>query len=346
MIQESDLQKIWLMGIFNKESLITENGSKLDIIFEGILNRGQGPDFRYAKIYLDDRLKIGDIELHLHAESWYEHVHHLNVKYENVILHVCLYRGDDDANIIKTHTHKNEIPVLILQPYLYEGIHQTAQIVKMFFADNRNVLECYGCKWLKQRIQHFTILFKRYRVAQVLSDGIVESIGYPSNKFVINYLTNQHKRKLLVRKGSNLPSIQNRLDSINGSSILNQDALNSFVNKLEDRRLVKMNCVRMERMLLDDLAAIITMGLKKEKFRIILYNVLCPSMIAYFINTRRFEEAGMIKLLYQKCRALLPNRRTRAVLSSNVNFIGVSENPSNLLSYFGLIYLSKNIENI
>jgi len=72
----------------------------LFINFPGTENELGGPDFQYASILLDGMEWAGPVEIHIRSSDWYAHQHHLDVAYENVILHVVweangeVYRKD------------------------------------------------------------------------------------------------------------------------------------------------------------------------------------------------------------------------------------------------------------
>lgn len=76
--------------------LVLEDGAghTWEIIHRGAWSHRLGPDFVDALVLLDGRELIsGAIELHLHQRGWYEHGHHLDAAYNNVVLHAILY-GD------------------------------------------------------------------------------------------------------------------------------------------------------------------------------------------------------------------------------------------------------------
>ncbi len=100
------LQFIWQFQYFNHDGLETENGELVQIIFPGIFNTNQGPDFLEARILINKIMLVGHVELHLKSSQWFTHRHDEDSNYQNVILHVVL---EDDKQINK------HVPVLVLQ---------------------------------------------------------------------------------------------------------------------------------------------------------------------------------------------------------------------------------------
>jgi len=71
--------------------LRTVDGHTVEVVHRGVWTHGFGPDFRDAMLLFDGRrLLTGAVELHLTTFGWTEHGHHLDERYEPVILHVVL----------------------------------------------------------------------------------------------------------------------------------------------------------------------------------------------------------------------------------------------------------------
>ncbi len=69
--------------------VITTTGEPVDIVFHGTWSNGFGPDFANASLHFaDGGLKTGDIELHTRASDWVAHGHHIDPRYNNVVLHI------------------------------------------------------------------------------------------------------------------------------------------------------------------------------------------------------------------------------------------------------------------
>ena len=66
----------------------TTDGRKVEILSVGEHNRDAGPDYSHARVLIDDKEWVGNIEIHVSSSDWIKHRHHLDKAYDNVILHV------------------------------------------------------------------------------------------------------------------------------------------------------------------------------------------------------------------------------------------------------------------
>jgi Protein of unknown function (DUF2851) len=104
---ESALHQLWLQRRLPAALLRTTEGQGVEVISPGDYNHDGGPDFRRATLRLAGKIQQGDIELHLDANDWFGHAHHLDPKYNDVILHVALAKPNPPEKIIK----ENGLPV-------------------------------------------------------------------------------------------------------------------------------------------------------------------------------------------------------------------------------------------
>ncbi|PWT99815.1 MAG: DUF2851 domain-containing protein [Bacteroidetes bacterium] len=104
------LQFIWKMQYFNSSNLETTDRDSLYILYPGIWNSHQGPDFKDARIRLNQTPWAGNIELHLKSSHWNLHKHSEDWNYDNIILHVV---WENDMTIF--NVSGNPIPTLELQ---------------------------------------------------------------------------------------------------------------------------------------------------------------------------------------------------------------------------------------
>lgn len=67
----------------------TTDGLHVNVVFHGHWSHGFGPDFSDAMIVFDDAaLLTGAVEIHTKSSDWYAHGHHLDARYDAVVLHV------------------------------------------------------------------------------------------------------------------------------------------------------------------------------------------------------------------------------------------------------------------
>lgn len=123
---EDFLHYLWKHQNFNAPLGPSSKGQVLKVIHPGYHNHDSGPDFLEAKIYLDDQLWVGQVELHVRASDWYRHQHQLDASYQNVILHV-VYDDDQEVKLASGEV----LPCISLQgsfdEYLYWRFEQLLQ---------------------------------------------------------------------------------------------------------------------------------------------------------------------------------------------------------------------------
>lgn len=60
----------------------------IEVLDPGTINRNAGPDFFNAKVKIGQTVWVGNVEIHRKSSDWYQHGHHEDVHYNNVVLHV------------------------------------------------------------------------------------------------------------------------------------------------------------------------------------------------------------------------------------------------------------------
>lgn len=66
----------------------TTDGRAVEILSVGEHNRDAGPDYSHARVRIDGREWVGNIEIHVNASDWFRHRHHLDPAYDAVVLHI------------------------------------------------------------------------------------------------------------------------------------------------------------------------------------------------------------------------------------------------------------------
>jgi hypothetical protein len=110
-IREAELAARWAAGTWRGATLRTLSGATCRLIFEGRPNGGPGPDFRDAALEAADGARLlGDIELHLRARDWMAHGHHIDKRYNGVVLHVALDTSSSFAPLVDGR----DVPIVCL----------------------------------------------------------------------------------------------------------------------------------------------------------------------------------------------------------------------------------------
>ncbi len=196
-IGEDVVQAIWYDQLYRAKDLRTADGVPLRIVSPGWWNRADGPDFRAAQIEFDGRLRTGDVEIHLAAAGWRQHGHHLDARYDGVILHVVLDAGENDARAVTASGRA--VPVVALRPHLEEDIAALAERLDLEPAGQRlegtfgrcaGLVEAYGSGRLMELLHlagEWRMLFKartlrermdRAGADQALYEAILSACGF------------------------------------------------------------------------------------------------------------------------------------------------------------------------
>ena len=127
-IPEAVLQCIWYDHLFPEDGLVTADGRTLRVLSPGWWNHGAGPDFKGAQIEIAGRICNGDVEIHHSHGAWKAHGHHLDPRYDNVLLHVVLESAPPLEPMV-TSSGK-AIPALLLANYVRD-VHELAEALSV-----------------------------------------------------------------------------------------------------------------------------------------------------------------------------------------------------------------------
>ena len=134
-MSEYFLHHIWQFQYYTRMHLETTEGEPLQIITPGHHNSHAGPDFTSAKVQIGFVKWIGSVEIHVRASEWYDHRHHLDAAYNNVVLHVV---WQDDKPVYRADGTR--IPTLVLRDRVAESlIFEYQQLVNALQA-----VPCHG----------------------------------------------------------------------------------------------------------------------------------------------------------------------------------------------------------
>jgi hypothetical protein len=127
----TQLREAWLHWIWEQQALppgklSLRGGDTLEIIEGGSYNRDAGPDFSEAMLRINGTLWAGHVEMHVREEEWYEHKHHLDPAYDNVILHVVWQFGKEAIR----RSDGSPVPCLELEPLVSARTRERIQILQ------------------------------------------------------------------------------------------------------------------------------------------------------------------------------------------------------------------------
>ena len=167
-MKEDLLQYIWQFQYFNNKELQTTSGEKISILFQGLYNSNQGPDFTGAKIKTGRTLWAGNVELHVNSSDWNIHNHTADANFNNIILHVV---WNHDVEIVDAHGSK--LPALELQSrvsnLLLDKYRQLMERPQFIPCENQvhQINDLILSHW-KQRLLAERLLAKSEKVLKVL----------------------------------------------------------------------------------------------------------------------------------------------------------------------------------
>ena len=195
-INEEFVQNIWNDQRFFDIDLRVTDGRSISILKAGIWNSDEGPDFVRAEVIIDGQLQVGDIEIHINSSDWYAHEHHLNPRYNRVVLHVVYF--NDDINLRTRLQDGQRIPTLELLNRLDTPIgdlFDEAAATKTTSVDFcrvagkflkigplKSIFVDLGQERLMEKAEAMKHLRIRMDFEQLLYEGIMEALGYTKNR--------------------------------------------------------------------------------------------------------------------------------------------------------------------
>ncbi len=179
---EKAIYKTWLNQSFPQEHLKTLGGQDLSILSPGERNEVEGPDFEDALILIGNEFKRGKIEIHLDNRDWYQHGHHTDELYNDVVLHVVAKAARD----LPIRTKKgSRIPVLLL-PSRSISTEQTAYQCQNWQSVPRDkafgLFGDYAHKRFQRKAQRIRAELFKTEAAQFFYFGIMDVLGYSRNR--------------------------------------------------------------------------------------------------------------------------------------------------------------------
>ena len=195
-IDEHFVQTLWNDQRFFDFDLKSTDGRSIQVLKPGFWNSDEGPDFVHAELLIDGGLHAGDVEIHIRSSGWYDHKHHLDPRYNRVILHVVFW--NDDINLRTRLQNGKRIPTLEILDRLDTPIgdlFDEREVTKDASTDYcrvtgktlkiegvESVLDELGQERLLEKADAMRSLLVRVDFEQLLYEGIMEALGYAKNR--------------------------------------------------------------------------------------------------------------------------------------------------------------------
>ncbi|HSN09766.1 MAG TPA: DUF2851 family protein [Hanamia sp.] len=167
-MREEILQYIWKFQYYNNNDLQSINGERITVVQPGIHNVNQGPDFIEAKIWINETLWAGNVELHINSSDWNRHKHSADNNYNNIILHVVWKHDteikDANGNNLPTLELQSRVSKLLLEKY--RQLMETPQFIPCEKLE-KNISGLALTAW-KQRLAAERLLLKSEKILKIL----------------------------------------------------------------------------------------------------------------------------------------------------------------------------------
>ena len=218
-MNEGFLQFLWYYQLFDYSKIETACGQKIKIVKKGDWNRGEGPDFLNAQLWIGNDFWCGHIELHIKASDWYAHHHYKHQAYNAVILHIV---WDLDADVFHD---VNLIPTLILKAYVDNVLIQKHE---QYFRQSVSWMLCesyigdidslYLAHWLRKMFL-FRFLDKQKEISKVFNQNkfnweavffyyLCKALGFKTNQTAFEMFANSFPFKLVQVYASDSVSLE------------------------------------------------------------------------------------------------------------------------------------------
>ncbi len=204
---EKLLQRIWLRREFDVGRALTTDGRRVAVVHPGRWNLLGGPDFREARLSLDEVALHGDVEVHLRAGDWKAHGHGNDPAYSRVVLHVVLFPTVERYTSVYGG---GSVPILPLLPLLYHDLEEYAADAAVAALANRpslRILELLGqlpaarrsrllsehaaARW-RQKVRFARLRIERLGWREACHQTAMEILGYRFNRVSMLRVASRH----------------------------------------------------------------------------------------------------------------------------------------------------------
>jgi hypothetical protein len=194
---------IWSEQLFRRQLKL--DSATLNISSPGWWNLEAGPDFRNAELFVDGNRICGDVEIHLSSGEWYQHKHHQDPRYNQVVLHVVLYSTGSEC----VKQNGELVPELELKDSLMEELrllqsrlpvhqfpfHPGAQVhlCRKFLEEHDDdsiirILDSAGDLRMRRKKERYLTALRKTNFNQAFYEGVMEGMGYKQSRYAFREL--------------------------------------------------------------------------------------------------------------------------------------------------------------
>ena len=197
LVPEKLLHCLWYDPRWRPARFRTLDGRPVTVHSPGRWNVHPGPDFRQASLAIGDGPRQrGDVELHRFASGWTAHRHHLDPRYDDVILHVFLWNDRQDETV--TRADGRPVPQVAMENFLPRPVLAYRADVVLEDYPRRNVPSpgrCYealrgvgpdqvralldraGDVRLRQRMWRWAVRYSEAGAPQAAYEAVMRALG-------------------------------------------------------------------------------------------------------------------------------------------------------------------------
>ncbi len=196
-IPEKLVRCLWFDQRWRPTRLHTLDGRAIVVHAPGRWNLQAGPDFQQATIAFGDGTRQrGDVEIHRYASGWTAHRHHLDARYNDVILHVFLWNDRQapavqraDGQLVPQVALEHFLPYpldtyqteIILEDYPYKTAHIHGRcyetLRRLAPPEVCAVLDRAGDTRLQQRVWRWSRRQEAVGPMQVMYEAVLRALG-------------------------------------------------------------------------------------------------------------------------------------------------------------------------
>lgn len=257
-MEEAFLHFIWNFQQFTSRDLLSDSGQKITVFHPGYINTDAGPDFKNAKIKIEEVIWNGNVEIHVNSKDWIRHNHQLDDAYDNVILHV-VWKNDasitrKDGTIIPTLELKNLVDNQLILKY-DKLLEPQEEILCSKFMDSTKPITIMSMmdKALVQRLESKAdkifreIAFTDNDWEEISWRLLCRNFGFKTNAFPFYEMAKSLPIKILKKEAGDLHTVEALM--FGQAGFLEEESADLYFKSLSDEYRFKQKKYALNRLL-------------------------------------------------------------------------------------------------